>query len=80
MAAARIIPNPMVKIMTQIKIYGSIKKAHVIFSPVISAAMISGINDISKLIPEEKTLVTGYIYFGKYTFVINGAFPTIDFQ
>ena len=49
-----------------------------ILSPVISAAMISGINDISKLIPEEKTLVTGYIYFGKYTFVINGAFPTID--
>ncbi len=47
-------------------------------SPEIAANINNGIIDIAKLMAEDNTLLTGYIYLGRYTLVINGALETIE--
>ena len=48
------------------------------FSPVINTTISNGMDDSSKLMAEEKTRDTGYIYFGIATFVISDTLPVIE--
>ena len=56
---------------------GSSNSAGVIGARVNKTTKRSGIIEISKLIVEDKTLETGKIYLGIYTFVIREEFPTM---
>ena len=68
---------PIQKMIVHIILKGNSSIAFVIFTDVTNTIIISGTIEINRFIADDKTLDTGNIYLGIYTFVINDEFPTI---
>ena len=68
----------MLKVIRQTIKNGNINNAFVNSSPVKIITTNKGNIDMKKLTVDERTLLTGYIYLGTYTFVISEALYTID--